>query len=80
MLDNAAYAKAHNTEHQSELLLAAAGMMAEARFGVIIVDSVTNLYCTEYEGRGELSARQMHLGKSSGTSRGSRTSTGSRWW
>ena len=38
-------------------------MMAEARFGVIIVDSVTNLYRTEYEGRGELSARQMHLGK-----------------
>ena len=63
VLDNVAYAKAHNTEHQCELLLAAAGMMAEARFGVIIVDSVTNLYRTEYEGRGELSARQMHLGK-----------------
>ena len=63
VLDNVAYAKAHNTEHQSELLVAAAGMMAEARFGVIIVDSVTNLFRTEYEGRGELSARQMHLGK-----------------
>ena len=63
VLDNVAYAKAHNTEHQSELLVAAAGMMAEARFGVIIVDSVTNLYRTEYEGRGGLSARQMHLGK-----------------
>mmetsp|Transcript_15981 Transcript_15981/g.25789 ORF Transcript_15981/g.25789 Transcript_15981/m.25789 type:complete len:345 (-) Transcript_15981:638-1672(-) len=63
VLDNVAYAKAHNCEHQSELLVAAAGMMAESRFGVIIVDSVTNLYRTEYEGRGELSARQMHLGK-----------------
>ena len=63
VLDNVAYAKAHNTEHQSELLIAAAGMMAEARFGLIIVDSVTNLFRTEYEGRGELSARQMHLGK-----------------
>ena len=63
VLDNVAYAKAHNCEHQSELLVAAAGMIAEARFGVIIVDSVTNLYRTEYEGRGELSARQMHLGK-----------------
>ena len=30
VLDNVAYAKAHNTEHQSELLIAAAGMMAEA--------------------------------------------------
>ena len=38
-----------STEHQSELLVAAAGMMADARFGVIIVDSVTNLYRTEYE-------------------------------
>jgi len=63
VLDNVAYAKAHNTEHQSELLVAAAGMMAESRFALIIVDSVTNLYRTEYEGRGELSARQMHLGK-----------------
>lgn len=30
VLDNVAYAKAHNCEHQSELLLAAPGMMAEA--------------------------------------------------
>ena len=63
VLDNVAYAKAHNTEHQSELLVAAAGMMAESRFALMIIDSVTNLYRTEYEGRGELSARQMHLGK-----------------
>jgi|TARA_B110000003_G_scaffold140956_1_gene142493 DNA repair protein RAD51 len=63
VLDNVAYAKAHNVEHQSELLLAAAGMMAETRFSLMIIDSVTNLYRTEYEGRGELSARQMHLGK-----------------
>lgn len=63
VLDNVAYAKAHNTEHQTELLVAAAGMMAETRFALMIIDSVTNLYRTEYEGRGELSARQMHLGK-----------------
>ena len=63
VLDNVAYAKAHNTEHQSELLVAAARMMAESRFALMIIDSVTNLYRTEYEGRGELSARQMHLGK-----------------
>ena len=51
VLDNVAYAKAHNVEHQSELLLAAAGMMAETRFSLMIIDSVTNLYRTEYEGR-----------------------------
>ena len=31
MLDNVAYARAHNCEHQSELLVAAAGMMADTR-------------------------------------------------
>ena len=38
-------------------------MMAEQRFGLIIVDSATGLYRTDYSGRGELSARQMHLAK-----------------
>lgn len=33
------------------------------RFSLIIVDSVTSLYRTDYSGRGELSARQMHLAK-----------------
>jgi len=63
VLDNVAYARAHNTEHQSELLVAAAGMMAESRFSLCIVDSATALYRTEYNGRGELSGRQMHLGR-----------------
>lgn len=29
----------------------------------MIVDSATNLYRTDYNGRAELSARQSHLGK-----------------
>ena len=63
VLDNVAYARAHNTDHQGQLLLAAASMMSEARFALIIVDSVTALYRTEFNGRGELSARQIHLGR-----------------
>ncbi|KAK3281355.1 recombinase rad51 [Cymbomonas tetramitiformis] len=63
VLDNVAYARAHNTEHQSELLVAAAGMMAESRFSLCIIDSATANYRTEYNGRGELSSRQMHLGR-----------------
>ena len=99
VLDNIAYAKAHNTEHQYELLAAAAGMMAETRrgstrspvapgaqpppasprarrprlpmggralrrrFALLIVDSATALFRVEYEGRGELSARQVQLGR-----------------
>ena len=62
-LNNVAYARAHNTEHQSQLLVAAASMMADSRFALVIVDSATALYRTEFNGRGELSARQIHLGR-----------------
>ena len=44
VLDNVAYARAHNTDHQGQLLMAAASMMADSRFALIIVDSVTALY------------------------------------
>lgn len=44
VLDNVAYARAHNTDHQTQLLVAAASMMAESRFALIIVDSATALY------------------------------------
>jgi len=37
--------------------------MAEERFALLVVDSATALYRTDFSGRGELSARQMHLGK-----------------
>ena len=63
VLDNVAYARAHNTDHQSQLLLAAASMMADSRFALMIIDSATALYRTEFNGRGELSARQIHLGR-----------------
>jgi RecA/RadA recombinase len=38
-------------------------MMAEERFVLLVVDSATGLYRTDYSGRGELSARQMHLAR-----------------
>ena len=34
-----------------------------ASAGLVIVDSATGLYRTDYSGRGELAARQMHLAK-----------------
>ena len=37
--------------------------MCENKFSLMIVDSATNLYRTDYSGRGELSVRQMHLAK-----------------
>lgn len=63
VLDNVAYARAHNTEHQAQLLIHAAAMMAESRFALIVVDSATALFRSEFIGRGELAARQNHLGK-----------------
>ncbi|CEP18855.1 hypothetical protein [Parasitella parasitica] len=60
-LDNIAYARAYNTDHQMSLLIQAAAMMSEARFSILIVDSAMALYRTDFSGRGELAARQMHL-------------------
>ena len=36
-------------------------MMSESRYAVVVVDSATALYRTDYSGRGELSSRHMHL-------------------
>lgn len=61
VLDNIICARAHNSEQQLELLADAAALMSESRHALLIVDSATALYRTDYMGRGELSERQMHL-------------------
>uniref|UniRef100_A0A673WQ31 DNA repair protein RAD51 homolog n=1 Tax=Salmo trutta TaxID=8032 RepID=A0A673WQ31_SALTR len=63
VLDNVAYARAFNTDHQTQLLYQASAMMAESRYAMLIVDSAMALYRTDYSGRGELAARQGHLGR-----------------
>ncbi|KAJ1536572.1 DNA repair protein RAD51 A [Nowakowskiella sp. JEL0078] len=63
VLENVAYARAYNTDHQTKLLIQASAMMSEQRFALLIVDSATSLYRTDFSGRGELSARQMHLAR-----------------
>ncbi|KAI9322370.1 Rad51-domain-containing protein [Dichotomocladium elegans] len=62
-LNNIAYARAYNTDHQMSLLIQASSLMVETRFALLIVDSVIALYRTDFSGRGELSARQMHLAR-----------------
>lgn len=62
-LENIAYARAYNCDQQVKLLVQAAALMAENKYALLIVDSSTALYRTDYSGRGELSARQNHLGK-----------------
>jgi len=61
VLDNVICARAHNSDHQDQLLIQATAMMAEDHFALVIVDSATNLYRTDFSGRGELSARQIKL-------------------
>ncbi len=63
VLDNIAYARAYNSDHQTALLSQASAMMAESRYALLVVDSATALYRTDFAGRGELSARQMHLAR-----------------
>uniref|UniRef100_A0A7S4ML14 DNA repair protein RAD51 homolog n=1 Tax=Vannella robusta TaxID=1487602 RepID=A0A7S4ML14_9EUKA len=63
VLDNVAVARAFNSDHQTKLLLNAAAMMSEQRYALLVVDSATALYRTDYSGRGELATRQMHLAK-----------------
>eukprot|EP01065_Artemidia_motanka_P033009 TRINITY_DN39988_c0_g1_i1.p1 TRINITY_DN39988_c0_g1~~TRINITY_DN39988_c0_g1_i1.p1 ORF type:complete len:367 (+),score=120.18 TRINITY_DN39988_c0_g1_i1:49-1149(+) len=62
VLDNIAYARAYNSDHQRTLLVQAAAMMAEQRFAVMVVDSATALFRTDYSGRSELAQRQIQLG------------------
>ncbi|XP_054154191.1 DNA repair protein RAD51 homolog 1-like [Oppia nitens] len=63
VLDNIAYARAYNSDHQTQLLIEAAHMMSESRYALLVVDSATALYRTDFCGRGELAARQMHLAR-----------------
>ena len=60
-LENVAYARAHNSEHQMELLKTAAAIMSQDRYALMVVDSATALFRTDYMGRGELSERQMQM-------------------
>lgn len=60
VLDNVAYARAFNTDHQLQLLVQASAMMSESRFALMIVDSATALYRTDYSGRGELAGKLIN--------------------
>lgn len=63
VLDNVAYARAYNADHQQSLLTMASALMSESRFCLLVVDSCTALYRTDFNGRGELATRQNHLGR-----------------
>ena len=62
-IENVYYARAYNSDHQNRLLIQVCALMCEQKFSLLIVDSATALYRTDYTGRGELSNRQMSLAK-----------------
>eukprot|EP00931_Biecheleriopsis_adriatica_P007324 TRINITY_DN108621_c0_g1_i1.p1 TRINITY_DN108621_c0_g1~~TRINITY_DN108621_c0_g1_i1.p1 ORF type:complete len:380 (+),score=106.84 TRINITY_DN108621_c0_g1_i1:93-1232(+) len=63
VLENVTYARAYNAEHQEKLLIEAAGVFCESRYALLVVDSATGLFRTDYSGRGELADRQQALNK-----------------
>ena len=63
-LANIVVARAYNSDHQLRLLIEATTVMAGgARFALLIVDSATALFRTDYSGRGELAERQQSLSR-----------------
>ncbi|GAA5949226.1 hypothetical protein JCM10213_008249 [Rhodosporidiobolus nylandii] len=62
-LENIVVARAHNSEHQMELITALAAKFAEEQgaYRLLIIDSILALFRVDYSGRGELSERQQKL-------------------
>ena len=63
VIQNVFYAKALNSDHQNQLLFQVWALMSETKFSLLIVDNATSLFRTDYNGRIELSLRQMSLAK-----------------
>merc|ERR1719336_3562218 len=63
VLENVTFARAYNAEHQERLLNEAAGVFCESRYALLVVDSATGLFRTDYTGRGELCERQGALNR-----------------
>ena len=61
VMNNVAYARAYNSEHQMQLLVEAGALLSDGSYALIVVDSATTLFRTDYTGRGELSTRQQNL-------------------
>eukprot|EP00168_Porphyra_purpurea_P008894 TRINITY_DN2152_c0_g1_i4.p1 TRINITY_DN2152_c0_g1~~TRINITY_DN2152_c0_g1_i4.p1 ORF type:complete len:275 (+),score=87.36 TRINITY_DN2152_c0_g1_i4:26-826(+) len=78
VLNNVAYARAHNSDHQMALLKEASAMMVAARYSLVVVDSATALYRTDYSGRGSWPPGSSTWHSSCGRCSASATSFASR--
>ncbi len=63
VLKNIFVARAYNSDHQMFLLEKAGDMIEENNIKLIVIDSLTSHFRSEYMGRGELAPRQQKLNK-----------------
>eukprot|EP00927_Polykrikos_kofoidii_P064969 TRINITY_DN60769_c0_g1_i1.p1 TRINITY_DN60769_c0_g1~~TRINITY_DN60769_c0_g1_i1.p1 ORF type:complete len:380 (+),score=68.01 TRINITY_DN60769_c0_g1_i1:76-1215(+) len=63
VLENVTYARAYNAEHQEKLLAEASAVFCDSRYALLVVDSATGLFRTDYTGRSELADRQQALNR-----------------
>lgn len=63
VLNNISFARANNVDSQFALLVQAAALMTDEPYSLLIIDSITHNFRQEYNGRGELSIRQITLNK-----------------
>ena len=60
MLDNVAYARAYNSDHQSQLLIQAAAMMAESRYFIGAISHISSNSTVSYESKAYQLMRFRH--------------------
>lgn len=63
VLANITVGRAYNSDHQMLLIEKAGELIKEKNIKLVIVDSVTSTFRSDYSGRGELSSRQQKLNK-----------------
>ena len=63
VLNNIVVARAFTVDSLNSLLVAAAAMMLDEPFALLVVDSIMAPFRVDYSGRGELAERQQVLGK-----------------
>ena len=63
VLENIHVARAFNSDHQILLIEKAGEMIKDKNIKLVVVDSVTSLFRSDYLGRGELATRQQRLNR-----------------
>ncbi|TNJ30097.1 Dmc1b [Giardia muris] len=63
VLESITVARIFNYEQQMSCLAAVSDKLAEHKYSLVIIDSITALFRTDFKGRGELAERQQNLGQ-----------------